>query len=90
MSANMTVRLEPHLKQRLDDLAQATEQSQSFLVAEAIRLFVDLNEWQMQEVRDAIIEADSGDFASGDAVRKVWNSWGVDAGNLAQQGAAKS
>ena len=80
MSANMTVRLDPQLKQRLDDLAQARQQSQSSLAAEAIRRFVDLNEWQMQEIRDAIIEADSGDFASGDAVRKVWSSWGVDAG----------
>ena len=74
MSATMTVRLEPQLKQRLDHLAQARQQSQSSLAAEAIRRFVDLNEWQMQEVQDAIIEADSGDFASGDAVRKVWNS----------------
>ena len=80
MSATMTIRLEPELKQRLDHLAEATQRSKSFLAAQAIREFVDLNEWQVQEVRDALAEADSEDFASDDLVREVLGKWGVDAG----------
>ena len=80
MSVTMTVRMEPELKQRLEQLAQATERSKSFLAAQAIREFVDLNEWQVQEIRNAIAEADQGDFASEDKVKEVLEKWGVDAG----------
>ena len=80
MSATMTIRLEPALKQRLDQLAEATQRSKSFLAAQAIREFVDLNEWQIQEIRSAIAEADRGDFASDDLVEDVLSKWGVDAG----------
>ena len=80
MSATMTIRLEPALKQRLDHLAEATQRSKSFLAAQAIREFVDLNEWQVQEIRDALAEADSEDFASDDLVRDVLGKWSVDAG----------
>lgn len=80
MSATMTLRLEPELKRRLDDLAEATQRSKSFLAAQAIREFVDLNEWQVQEVRNALTEADREDFASDELVRDVLGKWGVDAG----------
>ena len=80
MSATMTIRLEPALKQRLDHLADATQRSKSFLAAQAIREFVDLNEWQVQEIRSAIAEADRGDFASDDLVKDVLGKWSVDAG----------
>ena len=76
----MTIRLEPDLKQRLDHLAEATQRSKSFLAAQAIRDFVDLNEWQIQEIHSALAEADSDDFASDDLVRDVLGKWGVDAG----------
>ena len=79
MSATMTIRLEPALKQRLDHLAEATQRSKSFLAAQAIREFVDLNEWQVQEIRNALAEADNEEFASDDLVREVLDKWGVDA-----------
>ena len=80
MSTTMTVRLEPELKQRLDRLADATKRSKSFLAAQAIRDFVDLNEWQVQEICNAIAEADREDFAGEDEVKEVLGKWGVDAG----------
>jgi len=80
MSTTMTIRLEPELKQRLDRLAEATQRSKSFLAAEALRDFVELNEWQIGEIKNAIKEADNGDFASEQSVKKTLAKWGVDAG----------
>ena len=80
MSATMTIRLEPALKQRLDHLAEGTKRSKSFLAARAIRELVDLDEWQVQEIRNALAEADNEEFASADLVREVPGKWGVDAG----------
>lgn len=45
MSTTMTIRHEAELKVRLDQLAVATHRSKSFLAAEAIRDFIELNEW---------------------------------------------
>ncbi len=79
MSTTMTIRLEPELKRRLDQLAEATNRSKSFLAAEALRDFVELNEWQISEIQNALTEADAGNFASEEAVRETLNKWGVDA-----------
>lgn len=64
MSVTMTVRLEDELKERLESLAASTQRSKSFLAAEAIRQFVESNEWQVAETQAALAEADAGDFAS--------------------------
>jgi RHH-type rel operon transcriptional repressor/antitoxin RelB len=79
MSTTLTIRLESDLKDRLDDLAIATNRSKSFLAAEAIQEFVDLNEWQLQEIKTALAEADAGDFASEKELRKTLGKWGVNA-----------
>lgn len=79
MSTTMTIRLEPEIKDRLDHLAAATHRSKSFLAAEAIRQFVELNEWQVAETLAAIAEADSGDFATDEQVDAVMAKWGASA-----------
>lgn len=80
MSTTMTIRLEDDLKERLEKLANATQRSRSFIAVEAIRDFVELNEWQIQEIQQAIKEADAGDFATDKEVEKVFKKWAVDAG----------
>ena len=77
MSTTMTIRLESDLKGRLDQLAEVTHRSKSFLAAEAIRDFIELNEWQIQEIQAAIKEADIGDFASNEEVTDVFRKWGA-------------
>ena len=80
MSTTMTVRLEEDVKDRLDLLAEATQRSKSFLAAEAIREFIENNEWQIAEIKAAIKEADAGDFASDKEVAALSKKWKVNAG----------
>jgi RHH-type rel operon transcriptional repressor/antitoxin RelB len=80
MSTTMTIRLEDEIKQRLDDLAEATQRSKSFLAAEAIRQYVENNAWQIEEINAAVQEADTGDFASEKDVRDFARKWKVNAG----------
>jgi len=75
MSSTMTIRLDDGIKNRLDELAEATHRTKSFLAAEAIHNYVVLNEWQIQEIQDAINEADAGDFANEDDVNKIFDKW---------------
>ena len=80
MSTTMTIRLEDEVRDRLDQLAEATQRSKSFLAAEAIRAFVENNEWQISEIRAALREADAGDFASDKDVAALSRKWKVNEG----------
>ena len=80
MSTTLSVRVEPEVKARLDALADATQRSRSFLAAEAIREYVEINEWQLQEIQNGVAEADAGDFASDDELANLARKWRVDAG----------
>ena len=54
MSVAMTIRLDDDVNHRLDGFVATTRRSKSFLAAEAIRAFVERNEWQVAEVRVAL------------------------------------
>ena len=75
MSTTMTLRIEDDVKERLDRLADATQRSKSFLAAEAIREFVENNEWQIREIKAALKEAHAGDFASNQDVAALAKKW---------------
>ncbi len=74
-SSVLTLRLEPNVKRRLEKLAEATRRSRSYVAAEAIRAYVEVNEWQIGEIGKALAEADRGDFAADRDVKRVMNKW---------------
>jgi predicted transcriptional regulator len=65
-TAILTLRVPVEIKQQLDKLADATHRSKSWLAGEAIRQYLDLEAWQIGEIKQALVEADAGDFASDD------------------------
>ena len=77
-TTTMTLRIEPDLKDRLGKLASATQRSKSFLAGQAIHDFIELNEWQIQELQMAVKEADAGEFASTKEVEDMFDKWAVD------------
>jgi len=74
-SAVLTLRLDAKLKRRLDRLSKAMSRSRSFVAAEAIREYVALNDWQIEEIKKGIAEADRGQFASQQEVERVVKKW---------------
>jgi RHH-type rel operon transcriptional repressor/antitoxin RelB len=78
-TGTITIRLDDEVKDRLDRLAEATRRSKSFLASEAIREFVESNEWQIAETHAALGEADQGDFASTREVGRLRKKWKVNA-----------
>ncbi|KQB59126.1 MULTISPECIES: CopG family ribbon-helix-helix protein [Betaproteobacteria] len=75
MTTTMTIRLDDEVRDRLDQLASATHRSKSYLAAEAIRDFVEANEWQIREIQAAVKEADAGDFASDEELAALGAKW---------------
>ena len=77
MSAVLTERVTEEVKDQLEALAGATGRSKSWIAFEAIKQYIELESWQIGEIKAAIKEANAGDFATEtevDAVKKKWRS----------------
>ena len=57
----MTLRLAPKTIARLEGLAKATERTKAFLAGRAIEEYLDMQEWQVAAIREAVVEADRPD-----------------------------
>lgn len=75
MSATITIRVPDDLKISLDELAESTGRSRSFLAFEAISQYLSIESWQVRETKKAIKEADKGLFASDEEVQGVFRKW---------------
>jgi len=75
-STTFTVRVEPEVKKCLERLAKSTGRSRSFLAAEALNDYLDVNEWQVAGVKRAMASLDRGDGVAHKEVENWVNSWG--------------
>ena len=74
-TSTFRVGLPTEIKKRLDKLAKSTDRSKSWLAADAIRSYIELQEWQVQEIKAGVEEADAGEFASDKEVQAVIAKW---------------
>lgn len=70
----ITVRIDDNIKDRLEKLAKTTSRNKSYIVTHAIEDYLELNEWQIKEIKAAIKEADAGHLIDHDTILKKWES----------------
>lgn len=75
-AASLTVRVKPDTRSRLDNLARITRRSKSFVIEEALEQYLEVNEWQIKGIQDALIEADSPGavFEDHDEILAKWEA----------------
>jgi predicted transcriptional regulator len=71
-STTVSIRIDPASKKRLEKLAKSTGRSRSFLAAEAINEYLDLNEWQVAGIQKAVASLDRGEGIPRERVKE----WG--------------
>ena len=71
-----SVRVDRSTKKRLEKLAKSTGRSRSFLAAEAINGYLEVNEWQVTGIKRALASLDRGEGISHDLVKDWVASWG--------------
>ena len=69
---NVTLRLDKEKIALLDHLAQADDRDRTYLIKKAIDGYLDMRQWQIEETRKAMAEADAGDFASDEEVKQMF------------------
>ena len=72
MSEPVTLRLDSATRKRLERLAKATERSRAALAADAVRQYLDLNEWQIAAIQAGVREADRGRLIDHRKLKARW------------------
>ena len=60
-TTSITIQIKPAIRDRLDALAIATRRSQSFVIEDALERYLEINEWQIKGIQEAVEEADRPD-----------------------------
>ncbi len=76
---SMSVRIPEDVEQKLTLLAESTGRTKSWITNQAIQDYLERELWQINEIKDALSEADLGQFASEDDVKVAFSKWGVNA-----------
>jgi predicted transcriptional regulator len=74
----MTARLPRSLKAELDAVVRTTGRSRDELVQQALRSFIDVQRWQIEEIEAGIREADAGIFVSDEEMDEMWMEFGLE------------
>jgi len=77
MSSVLTVRVADEVKDQMDVLAEVTGRTRSWIASEAIKQYLDIESWQISELKNALAEADAGDFASDEELEQLMRKWSV-------------
>ena len=72
----LNVRLPLDIASELDALTKATGRTKSFLAVEALREYLQVQAWQVQDVKDGLTEANSGEFAIENEVAMFFAKYG--------------
>jgi RHH-type transcriptional regulator, rel operon repressor / antitoxin RelB len=67
----LTLRLAAQLQNQLDRLSKSMNRSRSLVAAQAIQEYVSVNEWQINEIKKGMAEADAGDFATHEEMQQT-------------------
>ena len=76
MTETLSIRIDSETKKNLDALALRVKRSKSFLAAEAIAAYVELEAWQLGEIEAGIDDIEAGREVSHEKVSKWLKSWG--------------
>jgi len=72
MSSPLAFRIDDELRQRLDQLSSATDRPLSYLATEALRQYLDANEWQVQAIAEGLQAAAEGRLIDHEMLIKTW------------------
>ncbi|MBK8191307.1 MAG: ribbon-helix-helix protein, CopG family [Vampirovibrionales bacterium] len=83
----VTFRLKKDMKEALDEVAASMQRDRSFVLSEAVTLYLDVHQWHIDDARKGLEEAQAGKFASETDVREVLRRWITDEDTLDSRGA---
>lgn len=69
---NITFRLDSEKRTALDVIAAGMDRDRSYILNEAIAVYLEMHQWQIDEIQQGLAEAEAGDFASAAEVQAMF------------------
>ncbi len=70
-----TIRSDRTKVKKLDQLANKLDRSRNYLVNQAIEQYLDLNNWQIQQIKQGIKAADENRFVDDSEMDRIFNKY---------------
>jgi RHH-type transcriptional regulator, rel operon repressor / antitoxin RelB len=71
----ITFRLDPEKREALDEIAAGLDRDRSYILNEAIDLYLEVYRWQVEHILDGVRQADNEEFATDDEVEAAFSRW---------------
>ncbi len=65
---NITFRVESEKRKLIDEIALAYDRDRSYIINQALERYLEIHQWQVLEIKEALVEAEKEDFSSDEAV----------------------
>jgi predicted transcriptional regulator len=76
-SNTFSVRLPENLRQEVDQFAETTKRSRSYVVKEAVEAYMEEQRSRLAAIDEALAEIDKGELVSGEKVSEWLSTWGT-------------
>jgi len=74
-SVSLSFRVDEQTVAQLDQLAEATDRQRSWILEQALHAYLKHHAWQVEDIRQALAEADADDFASDEEMTETFASF---------------
>lgn len=71
----VTFRLESEKVSALDALADSLDRDRTYLLSEAVQAYLDTQQWQLEQIRAGIAEADAGQVIDHKKMKATATRW---------------
>ena len=72
---NITFRMAEEKKLLIDELAAAQDRDRSYIINQALDVYLEVMEWQLAHIEEGLRQAEAGEFASDDEVKAAFDLW---------------
>ena len=69
MSVTVSLRTEEEIIQTIDQIAESLDRNRNWIINEAIKNYLELHHWQVEQVRKGIADAEAGRTLSHEEVK---------------------
>lgn len=71
----ISFRIEPEKLDALDCLASALDRDRTYLLNEAVSAYLDVQQWQIEQIKKSLQQADDGKLVPHKKVREAATRW---------------
>ena len=72
---SVSFRIPEEKKLLIDELAAAQDRDRSYIINQALDIYLEVMEWQLAHIKEGLRQAEAGEFATDDEVKAAFDLW---------------